>query len=149
MIKIVMIATAMMGIVFFSVGPTMATLSIPSESEVCKGSIETGYGALEWELANQAVFKSQQFFVQRKSSKPPGESHSGRASSSKAGSVPESGRESGRTLDLSEHPSTLETESTSHQRHEESMVTPKKEGDPLEGGRKSQPATKRRGGIVK
>jgi hypothetical protein len=101
------------------------------------------------ELATEPSFKSQRFVVQRESSKPPGESRSGRASSSAAGSIPESKRDSGRTLDPSERSSHHEMEGTSHQRPEESMVTPQKEGDPLEGGRKSQPATKRRGGVVK
>jgi len=147
--RTIMISTVLVGIGGITGWPSMATVSTPSETEVFTGSRETGNAALELELATEPSFKSHRFFVQRKSSRPPGESHSGRASSSQAGSVAESGRDSGRALDPSERPSHEDVGSTSHQRPEESVVNPKKGGDPLEGGRKSQPATKRRGGIVK
>ena len=149
MIKIVMNATAMTGIVFFSVGPTMATVSTPSLIEQPAGSIEKLSATLAIEQVSKHSFQSHQYFVQRPSSKPPGESRSGRVSSNPAGNIPESKRDSGRTMDPTENLSHPEVDSTSHQRPEESMVTPQKEGDPLEGVRKSQPATKRRGGVVK
>ncbi len=149
MIKTVLTATAMMGIVFISVGPTLATLTTPSWIKQPLGTIEELSATLAIEQVGELSIYSHRYFVQRPSSKPPGESRSGRVSSSPAGNVPESKRDSGRTLDPTEDLSHPEIDSTSHQRPEESMVPPPKEGDPLEGGRKSQPATKRRGGVVK
>ena len=149
MIRTMLISTVLVGIGGFGVWPSTAGISTPSEIEVCSGLIETESAKLRVELASEHSFHSHRYFVQRESSKPPGEGRSGRASSSPAGNIPESKRDSGRTLDPSERPSHQEIEGTSHQRPEESMVPPQKEGDPLEGGRKSQPATKRRGGVVK
>ena len=148
MLKTVMRVTGMVGIAAFSVCPSLAALSTDSWTHQPQRTIEKLYITPEIHPPNEHSYGSLQYFAQRESSTPPRESHSGRASSSPAGKIPESKRESGRTLDLSEHPSNLETESTSHQSPEESRVTPKKEGDPLEGERKSQPPFKRRGGVV-
>jgi hypothetical protein len=149
MIRTILISTVLVGVGGLSVWPSIATVSTPSETEVYTRLIEVERAGLEIELANEPSFHSHRFIVQRKSSSPQGESHTGRASSSPAGKVPESGRDSGRKLDPTESLSPLENDRTSHQRPEESKVTPKREGDPLEGGKKSQPATKRRGGVVK
>lgn len=144
-----MIATIMAGAGAFTVWPSMATVSTPSRITQPLGSIEKLKTKLEIDRANEPFLASPRFFVQRSSSNPPGESHTGRASSSPAGTVPESGRDSGRPLDPSEHLYQENIGSPSPYRHEEEIVTPKKSEDPVEGGRQSQPATKRRGGIVK
>ena len=149
MIKVVMMATVMAGIAASMVGPSLATVPTLPETDVFTAFRDTGNMARLCELANKSPIETHRLFVRRKSSSPPGESHSGRISSSPAGQAPESGRDSGRTLDPSERtPENEATESTSNQSPKESMVTPKKGGDPLEGGRKSQPPFKRRGGVV-
>lgn len=150
MAKMIIISTTLiLGIGGFGVWPSIAGFFAPIQIEQAFDSRETRTAALGLDLANEHSFVFHRLFVQRKSSRPAGESHSGRPSSSQAGSVAESGRDSGRPLDPSERPSHHDIGSTSHQRPEESGVTPKRGGDPLEGRRQSQPATQRRGGIVK
>jgi len=149
MARTIIIATLIVGIGGLGVGPSMAGFSAPSQIEQAFGSIETRNAALGLDLANEHSFGFHRFLVKRKSSKPPGESHSGRVSSSPSGSIPESKRDSGRALDPSERPSHHEIGSATQQRPEETMVTPKRGGDPLEGGRQSHPAGKKRGGVVK
>ena len=143
-----MTAILMAGLAGFSVGPSIATETPLLETAVLPESGDTGKMVSLLELANHPSTDTHRLLVQRKSSRPPGESRSGRASSNPAGIVPESGRESGRNLDPSEPPSPHEYDNTSEQKPSEPTVTPQKDGDSLEGGRKSQTPFKRRGGVV-
>jgi hypothetical protein len=146
---IIISTTLILGIGGLGVWPSMAGFSAPSQIQQAFGSIETRNAVLGLDLANELNPGFYRFLVQRKSSRPPGESHSGRASTSPAGSVPESGRESGRSLDPSERPSHHEIGGAAQQKSEEVIVIPDRDGDPMAGGRKSHSATRRRGGVVK
>ena len=149
MIQIILLLVGLVGIGGPDSWASTTTGSTPRDIELTSGSIDSGNGAVGLSVTNPLYTDPPLIVAQRQSSRPPGESRSGRISSRPAGNLPESKRDSGRTIDPVESPTQLETESTSHQRPEESMATPKREGDPVEGGRKSQPATKRRGGVVK
>ena len=148
MLKTVMIATGIVGVAAFSVWPSLATLSThswanPAEETRAMRVLVPGIGQ-----ANDHTFDSHRYIVQRESSKPPGESRSGRASSRRAGTVPESKRESGIGLDPSQHPTHPEMKSNLPQKPDEPTMAPQKDGDSLEGERKSQTPFKRRGGVV-
>lgn len=133
----------------FGVLPTNASFLTPPMIQRPLSSIDTPNATRGIVLADKDDLQSHRYLAQRKSSSPPGESHTGRASSSQPGGVTESGRDSGRPLDPSQLPSHHEVDSTSNERPKESVVTPQKRVDPLEGERKSQPATRKRGGVVR
>ena len=72
MIRTILISTVLVGIGGLGVWPSTAALSTPSETEAFTGLIETESAELRVELANEPSFNFHRFFVQRKSSKPPG-----------------------------------------------------------------------------
>lgn len=149
MLSNMMIVAIIVGTGALGVLPSKAGFFAPSLTEHSLESIEISMATRGIASADEHSLQFPRYLVRRKSSKPPSESHTSRASSSPAGEVAESGRDSGRPLDLSERPSYPGIDNPSHQGPEETMVTPQKSGDPFEGKRKSQPATRKRGGVVK
>ena len=147
--RTIMILTVIAGMGGLGDWPSIEGIFVSSPIDQPLGALETGKTTREIELANDTVFEPTQLFVQRKSSQPPGESHTGRASSSPAGSVPGSNRDSGRPLDPSERPSHHEIGGVTQPRPEETGVTPQIGEAPLKGGGKSHPASKRRGRVGK
>lgn len=149
MTRWMMILSMIMVIGGVGVLPSKASFSNPPLIKQPLASIDTPNARRGIVLADKDCVQSHQYLAQRKSSSPPGESPTGRTSSSPPSGVTESGRDSGRPLDPSQLPSHHEVDSTSHERPKESEVTPQKKVDPLEGERKSQPATRKRGGVVR
>ena len=88
------------------------------------------------------------YLVRRESSGPPGESHSGRASSSPISGINESSRKSSAPLDLGTDDGESQFQGENTETQKEIGTTPQHRRDPSEGGGQSHPVIKKRRGVL-
>ena len=88
------------------------------------------------------------YLVRRESAGPPGESHSGRASSSPVGSMSESSRQSSAPSDLGGDDVEKQIQGEKTDSQKEIGTTPQHRRDPSEGGGQSHPVIKKRRGVL-
>ena len=100
------------------------------------------------EIAKENTLGYRPYVVRRESSGPPGESHSGRASSSPIRGFHEPSRQSSQPLDLSAEDLEKQIQSENAEIEKEIGTTPTHRRDPSEGGGQSHPVIKKRRGVL-
>jgi hypothetical protein len=146
MIRVLITTAVMLGMGNLHIPTSLGGQVISSESDKYIDFIKTEYHPWEKDSPGVARLQFNLYFVQRESTKPPSGSHSGRASSSPAGSVPESKRDSGRHSDLAQGDSAGNLIKDALKATRQSQRTLKRKHDPTTGGGRSPAGFDRRGG---
>ena len=148
---VIIITTIIMGIGGLGVWPSMGGVIPLSPKGVSFGLMGTQKPNWQIDQAGEPTYGFYRFFIQRKSSSPPGESTGGRASSNEPGRILGSSRSSSRSLDLTESKAHRETFGETQKAHRDLETDPHRSRDSLDriGGGQSPPASTRRGGVRK
>ena len=137
-----------MGVEGFGVFPSLAAWALPPQPGPSFTEHTTPNFTRTQKAVNEHSWGFQPYVVRRESSGPPGESHSGRASSSPVGGISESSRKSSVPLDLGVDEVEKQIQGENAESHQEIGTTPKHRRDPSEGGGQSHPVIKKRRGVL-
>ena len=137
-----------MGVVGFGVFPSIAAWALSPQPFQSITSQTTPNSSITRGTGEETSLGLQPYVVRRESSGPPGESHSGRASSSPISGIAESSRQSSSPLDLSTDEIEKQIQGEKTESQKEFGTTPKQRRDPTEGGGQSHPVIKKRRGVL-